>query len=91
MVQFDFMFLAGAAISVVGVVEYIKGFWPAAPAWAWRLSIPPACVAVAVAGGGNLSQIATNSFLLLAVAQIGYPLLIQLPGVIIKKFQKGLE
>lgn len=90
MVSFDFIFLAGAAVSVVGVVEYLKGFWPKAPTWAWRLSIPPACVAVAIAGDGGPFQIATNAFMLLAVAQIGYPILVQLPVALIEKFRKSL-
>lgn len=91
MVSFDFIFLAGAAVSVVGVVEYLKGFWPTAPAWALRLSIPPACVAVAIAGGGEVPQIATNAFMLLAVSQIGYPILVQLPVALIEKFRKSLS
>jgi len=36
-VIFDFWYLIGAAVSVVGVVEWLKGFFPATiPTKVWR-------------------------------------------------------
>ncbi len=89
-VTFDLLYLGGASISVVGVVEYVKGFFPRLPPWVWRLTMALASVAVAVSGGGSVSQIATNAFALLALSQIGYPVIIQLPLAMIEKFRKTL-
>jgi hypothetical protein len=45
---------------------------------------------VAVALDSGPFQIATNALALLAMAQIGYPVLIQLPVMIIEFFRKNL-
>ena len=89
-VSFDWLLLVGASISVVGVIEYLKGFVPKAPSWLWRVTLPPVALGVAFAADGGPFQIATNSLALLAMAQIGYAVLIQLPGVIIEFFKRTL-
>jgi len=68
----DFVYLGGAALGVVGALEYLKGFFKDAPTLAWRLMLPVVCVGVAFAGDGGLYQVATNSVILLAMCQIGY-------------------
>jgi len=92
MIQFDFMYLTGAAIAVVGVMEWLKGFFPVdkVPSWVWRALMAPTCVAIAAAGGGALNQILSNGAALIAITQIGYPVLVQLPIAVIEKFRKSL-
>lgn len=90
-VTFDWAYLVGAAIAVVGVLEWIKGFAPVTwPSWVWRVVMAPICVVVAIAGDGGVFQIATNSFALIAISQIGYPVLIQLPTAIIQAFRNKI-
>ncbi len=89
-VSFDWLLLVGASISVVGVIEWLKGFVPKAPSWLWRAVLAPVALGVAMALDSGPFQIATNSLALLAMAQIGYPVLIQLPVVIIEFFKRTL-
>lgn len=92
MMSLDFTYIVGASIGVVGVLEWAKGFaiFSKLPAWVWRAVSPFACAGVGIAGGGEWPQMATNAILLLAVSQIGYPVLIQLPTALIEKFRKAL-
>lgn len=84
MVQFDITLIVLASVSVVGVVEWLKGLFPKETnTVVWRVVLLPVSVVVAVFAGGSLAQMATNSLALLAVTQIAYPLLIQLPSSII--------
>ncbi len=90
-VGLDFVFIVGASVSVVGVVEWIKGLLPAnIPSWVYRAVLLPVSITVAVAADGGVFQVATNSLALLAVTQIGYPLLIQLPTALIEAFRKKI-
>jgi hypothetical protein len=90
-VTFDWLLLVGASISVVGVIEWLKGFFPKAPSWIWRIVLAPVSLGVAIAADGGPFQIATNTLALLAMGQIGYPMLIQLPGVIVEFFKRTLN
>lgn len=65
-------YLLGAAVGVVGVMEYAKGFAKAAPTWVWRALLPLVCIGVAIAGDGGIYQIATNALVLLACCEVGY-------------------
>ena len=89
-VQFDFLYLVGAAVSVVGVIEWAKGFFPKINTVWWRVALAPACALVAWAGDGGAYQIATNAFALLALTQVGYPLLVQLPTSVIGAFKNKI-
>jgi hypothetical protein len=90
-VTFDFLFLIGAAVSVVGILEYLKGFFPVStPSWVWRAALAPVAFLVALAADGGWYQIATNALSLVALTQISYPVLIQLPSALIEAFRKKL-
>jgi len=89
MVSFDYAYLIGASIGVVGVIEWIKGFdfLKNAPSWIWRVIIVPVCGGVAIAADGGVYQVASNAILLVAIVQIGYPILVQLPTALIQAFR----
>lgn len=90
-VALDFTFLIAASISVVGVVEWVKGLLPqTVPSWVYRVALLPVSIIVAVAADGGLFQVATNAIALLAVTQIGYPVLVQLPTALINAFRNKL-
>jgi len=90
-VTFDWLFLVGASISVVGVIEWLKGFLPSTwPSWVWRAALAPVAVLVALAADGGAFQVATNALSLLALSQICYPVLIHLPSAIIEAFKKKM-
>lgn len=71
-VVFDFVYLAAAAIGVVGILEYLKGFWKTAPSIVWRLAMPLICIGVSILGDGGLWQVASNSVILVALCHLGY-------------------
>lgn len=90
-VSFDFTFLIAASVSVVGVVEWLKGFLPiSVPTWVYRAVLLPVSAIVAVAAGGSVFQIASNVLAMLAVTQISYPVLVQLPGSLITVFKNRI-
>lgn len=73
----DWVYLAGAAAGVVGVIEYLKGLLPNLGSLAWRIAQPVVCAVVAIAGGGGLWQVATNAVMLLAVSTLGYQVIVE--------------
>ena len=75
--QIDLGYIGSAAAGAVGCIEYIKTFFKDAPSWTWGIVSPGISLAVAIAGGGDLHQIATNAIMILAVSQIAYQTLIQ--------------
>lgn len=86
-ITIDWVYLVAAALAAVGVIEWIKGFpaFAKAAGWMWRVILALACLAIAIIGDGGWAQIGTNAVILLALAQIGYPLLVKLPESIIGK------
>lgn len=93
MIQFDvqtLFSLVAYSVTVVGVLEYLKGFFKPLPTWVSRGLLLPVCAGVAWAAGGDVFQVATNGLALVAISQIGYPVLIQLPSAMIDKFRKSL-
>jgi len=97
MPKFDWFLIVSAAVVSVGVMEYVKGFVTVkagakpVPSWVWRLVLLVICAGVAAAMDGGLSQAMTNALALVAVAEVGYPVLIQLPKAAIDVFRKKLE
>lgn len=86
-----------ASMSVVGVLEWAKGFFVTkagdnlVPPWGWRIIMAAAAFIIAVSLGGGVNWIATNTGALIAMTQLGYPLLIQLPEAMIKAARRKLE
>lgn len=75
-ISIDWTYIAAASFGVVGVIEYVKGFFKEIPSAVWRAVMPLVCAGVAIAGGGTAFQTATNGVLILATSQIGYESLI---------------
>lgn len=88
-VQIDWFYLVSAAVIVVGLLEFVKGFFKdvKVPSWIWRAIIVPIGVGVAWAGDGGIYQVATNSLGLISLTAISYPVLIQIPAAIIQFFK----
>ncbi len=84
-ITINWAYLIAAAFGVAGVMEYAKGFAPAAPSWLWRASLPVACVGVALVGDGGIWQAATNAVIILAVSQLCYDLVIQTVRKLLEK------
>lgn len=86
-IEVNWTYLVAAALAAVGIIEWLKGFpaFNATPSWVWRIILPLACIAIAILGNGGWRQMGTNAAILLAVAQIGYPLLVKLPASIIER------
>jgi hypothetical protein len=88
-ISIDFLYLFMAAFGAIGVIEYIKGFFPLAPKWVWRVCLPPVCLGVALAGDGGWFQIGTTAILLLALTQICYDLIISsVKKLLLKKMEQ---
>ena len=87
-IKSDFLFLVMSAFSVAGILEYIKSAIAAnVPKWVFAVLSPLACIGVAVAGGGDFHQIATNAIATLAMSQLLYQSIIQ----VVKKYVEKLE
>jgi len=97
MPKLDWILIIGAAVAAVGTLEWVKGFFADAagkqrlPSWAWRLILAVVCAGVAVSMDGGLYQTLLDGFALLAVAQVCYPLLVQLPEAALKAWRKRVE
>lgn len=72
----DWEIILAAAFAAIGVIEYIKGFFKAAPGKAWRLLMPVLCIAFA-AVALLLPPWVMMGVLALALAQVGYDVIIQ--------------
>lgn len=91
-VQFDWIFLISASICTVGVMEYVKGFFVSKniPKNVWRGVLALAAIVVALfAGSNNIGwhQVATNAIALVALCEMAYPLIVQLPAEAITFFR----
>jgi hypothetical protein len=73
------------ALIAVGVLEWLKGFFPKAPAWLWRVLLIVASVGGGALYDGGIFEILPRSGLALAIGQMAYPLLVKIPKAIIKK------
>lgn len=67
---------------VVGLIEYVKGFLPAAAPQTWRLAIVPASFAAAVVVQAAMllpvwPGILLNGLLILAASQLGYQVVVE--------------
>jgi len=86
------------AMVVVGALEWVKGYFlikgteqNKVPGWGWRVVLCGVCVVVSITAGGGISWIALDAIALLAVAQIGYPVLVKLPLTIIGGVEKKAQ
>lgn len=82
--------IIGVACGAVGVIQYIKGFFPKElPAWIWRvlLALASAGAGVALAGvvGGGIWVMIIDAAAVLTAGQIGYPVLIKIPEAFIAR------
>jgi hypothetical protein len=68
----DFGLLLMAAIAVVGLIEYTKGWWKSAPSWVWRAFSPIACVLAAIGVGGGWRKELFEALVLLAICELAY-------------------
>ncbi len=96
MPEFNWYVIISAAAVTVGVLEWIKGFFikkgkQMIPSTAWRGILVIVSAGVAAGLDGGLYQVITNTLALVAAANIGYPLLVQLPVAIIEAFRKKLS
>ena len=80
-----------AAITV-GVIEYLKGFCGKilVPSWILRLALLIASGGAAVIAGGTIGEIITTGLAITAIAQVGYPVLVQFPSIAIENFKQRL-
>jgi hypothetical protein len=77
-IDINWAYLLAGSFGVAGVIQYLKNAFPAVPVRVWQIASPVAAVGVALAGGGEITQIATNSILLLALTQLAYDNVIRL-------------
>ena len=61
-----------AAVGVIGLIEYAKGWWKSAPSWVWRVFSPMACGAAAIGVGGGWRKELLAGLVLLAICEIAY-------------------
>jgi predicted CDP-diglyceride synthetase/phosphatidate cytidylyltransferase len=47
--QIQWFLILAVAFTVVGLIQYAKGFFSGLPSWFWGLMLPAGCVAVAAA------------------------------------------
>lgn len=91
MVHIDINFIVLASVSVVGVIEWLKGLVPEkTPTWVWRVALLPVSALVSFAADGGMFQVVTNGLALLAVTQIAHPVLVQLPSAIVTAFKNRI-
>jgi len=86
----DPMYIVTASVGVVGVVEWLKNLFPRGAQGLWTGLLPGICTGVAIFGGGDWTQIGTNALVTLAVSEMSYPILVQLPKALVDKFRKSL-
>ena len=67
---------AGAVV-VVGLVQWAKNLWPAAPRWAWMSMLPLFAFVAAFAASGFKLDSVWDALGIWAIAQLGYELIIQ--------------
>jgi hypothetical protein len=76
-----------AAFAAIGVIEYIKGFFPTAPGWVWRITMPVSCLVFGAIAALAPAWVMTG-ILALALSQVGYQLIIE---TIKRKFGSGAK
>ena len=64
------------AVAVVGLLQWLKGLLPGAPAWAWAAASAARCVAIAAATA-YLPDWMLLGLVALAASQIGYEVIVQ--------------
>jgi len=65
-----------AVVSVVGFIEYIKGFFPKAPKWVWRVSQLVSSFVMS-ATASLLPRWVLGGFLILALSQTSYQVILE--------------
>jgi hypothetical protein len=86
-IAIDWTYLIGAAVAVVGIIEWAKNFPGMKATLLWWCLLPIASFAVAYFGDGGIWQILTNGCVVWAVAQLGYTGLVKLPEALIEKLK----
>ncbi len=72
----DWEIILSAAVAAIGVIEYIKGFFPQTQSKVWRVSQPVFCVGFA-AVSMLLPPWVMMGILALSLSQIGYEAIIE--------------
>jgi hypothetical protein len=72
----DWEVVTAAAFAAIGVIEYVKGFFPESKGLYWRLLQPVLCIAFA-ATAVVLPGWVMVGVLALALSQVGYELIIE--------------
>lgn len=87
MVNFNWEYLVGAAISVVGIIDWMKKF----PGWKlsllWWLLVPVTALGVAYLADGGVWQVLSNGALTWAICDLAYPVLVKIPEAILGWFK----
>lgn len=86
-ITIDWQYLIGAAVAVVGIIDWAKNFPGKKASLLWWCLLPVASFAVAYLGDGGIWQILTNGCLTWAIAQLGYAGLVKLPATLIEKLK----
>lgn len=87
-IAINWMLVIGGAVGIVGIMEYVKGFFTNVPKIVMRLILPVICFFVAFLTNGGWAQIGLNAVIMLAVAQIGYDVIV---STIKKLIEKKME
>lgn len=74
--KIDYEIVLSAAFAAIGLLEYVKGFFPSATPLVWRALMPVVCLTLA-GFMALLPQWVTTGILALALSQVGYELIIQ--------------
>jgi glutaminase len=72
----DWMTILYVAFATIGIMEYLKGFFKTAPAWAWRLGMPAVCFIMAAVYAFMPSWVSIG-ILALSLTQVGYQVIIE--------------
>lgn len=69
--------IAAAVVATVGVVQWVKGFFPESPTWPWRVLMPLVAVAWGLALGGSWVARAIYAALIISLSEAGYKVVVQ--------------
>lgn len=76
-IELNVAFLVGAAVIVIGMIQWAKGIANKVPSKAWAIIMPILSVVVAICVGGGINQIAVNGLGIWAICQLGYEIIVQ--------------
>ena len=69
--------IAVAVVATVGVVQWLKGFFPGAPTWPWRALMPVVAIAWGIAIGQTWLTRALSAALIVSMCEAGYAVIVQ--------------